>query len=1087
MSTLLKIFSITLILGSTILHSQDEDLETALNAFRGRTIPASLLKEISVHLDNEPFEFALEDISRKGLVNLSYNRDLLPLETKVSVNLDDVYVLKALIAVMEQTSTMLQITESGALAIIPVPQTSQSEDSKAENGIIAGSIIDGMTGDILPGANIWLAGTAYGAASDINGEFVILSVPAGNYTINVSYIGYQDISEQIVVEAEQTVAKDFSLKFAGAMETETVIVTAQAKGQMKAINQQLSAREIKNVVASDRIQELPDANAAESVGRVPGVSVLRSGGEGAKVVIRGLSPKYNTVTVEGVHMASTDFDDRSSDLSMVSPYMLEGIEVLKAITPDRDADAIGGTVNFKIKEAKERPIEDGLFGYDIIARGGYNDLQSDYGDYKFVSEIDRRFLENKLGILAQLDVERRNRTSQQMGAGFEHDPNAGEPKLGQNNPVRVSSLNITDIPREKKRLGGTLVFDYRLPDGKINFKNFFSFGDTRATSYRESFIIGGDHTFSLTDSRSKLNIINNIINFDYRFHSIKIDAKLAHSLSENNAPKNMSFTFYEQQGVQSTQNRTHPTKVPDLAKNDLGNTVLRTVSEYDKKSTDKEITSALNAEIDYNFSNFISAKLKFGGKYRYKDRFYDHNQSNGYFISASGRVTKDAILEAFPWMQETTPLGSIELPYSLFFNKNDTLMQGGRAYNSDTYKDFLDGDYNLGPVADVDLLSEVLDVVKGANDLGGFAYNDYASETNDYKGNEYISAAYVMSDINIGQILKIIPGIRYEHAKTSYTAARGNSGYFDYTINYRHEDTTTVQTNAHWLPMVHVQYKPLDWFDIRFAFTNTLSRPDYRRIIPRYNISTQLDVSWHNYKLKPTKSENFDLYFSAHENYVGLFTLGLFAKNIDGLIYSSTLQNVDPAEYELQSNTEGNEIYTYINNPFKSKVIGFEIDWQTQFWYLPGLLRGFVFNANYTHIKSESKYPRTETKIIPFPFSKEYIYSYYQTRLLHQPNDIISTSLGYDYKGFSARISMLYQDDIFKGARFWPEHRSSTDDYLRWDLSLKQDLALWGLQIYCNINNISSAIDRDLNFGSMYPTAEQHYGMTLDLGLRWKN
>ena len=68
-------------------------------------------------------------------------------------------------------------------------------------------------------------------------------------------------------------------------------------------------------------------------------------------MIRGLSPKFNAVMIEGVRMASTDFDDRSADLSMISPYMLEGIEVMKAITPDQDADIIGGSVNFQIKEA----------------------------------------------------------------------------------------------------------------------------------------------------------------------------------------------------------------------------------------------------------------------------------------------------------------------------------------------------------------------------------------------------------------------------------------------------------------------------------------------------------------------------------------------------------------------------------------------------------------------------------------------------------------------------------------------------------------------------------------------------------------
>ena len=117
---------------------------------------------------------------------------------------------------------------------------------------------------------------------------------------------------------------------------------------MDAINKQLKSKSIKNIISSDKIQELPDANAAEAVARVPGYQ-LKKKWRRNKVVIRGLSPKYNKITVNGVNLASTDSDDRSTDISMISQYMLEEIEVIKAGTPDLEADVLGGTVNFKLK------------------------------------------------------------------------------------------------------------------------------------------------------------------------------------------------------------------------------------------------------------------------------------------------------------------------------------------------------------------------------------------------------------------------------------------------------------------------------------------------------------------------------------------------------------------------------------------------------------------------------------------------------------------------------------------------------------------------------------------------------------------
>ena len=168
---------------------------------------------------------------------------------------------------------------------------------------------------------------------------------------------------------------------------------------MDAINKQLNAKSLVNIISSDRIQELPDANAAETVARVPGVSIRREGGEGNKVVIRGLSPKYNNVTVNGVKLASTDNDNRSTDLSMISQYMLDGIEVTKAGTPDQDADVLGGTVNFLLKKAEPG------FQAKIITQGMYNGLKDSYDDNKLVLDLSNRFWGDRLGVLVQFDFE----------------------------------------------------------------------------------------------------------------------------------------------------------------------------------------------------------------------------------------------------------------------------------------------------------------------------------------------------------------------------------------------------------------------------------------------------------------------------------------------------------------------------------------------------------------------------------------------------------------------------------------------------------------------------------------------------------
>jgi len=948
----------------------------------------------------------------------------------------------------------------------------------AATATISGSVVDSQTKTPLPGANVYLDGTAIGAATDQEGRFSISNLPPGQYTLIINYIGYDQKRQPITISAtDRQFRFAFEMEYAGLKLDKEIVVTAQREGQMEAINKQLAARQIVNVVASDRIQELPDANAAESVNRLPGVSVLREGGEGTKIVIRGLSPKYNAVTIEGVRLPPTDYNERSADLSMISPYMLEGIEVMKAITPDQDADVIGGTVNFKIKEAAEGlGVKDNRFGFDLIARGGWNGLKNTYDDYKITGEVSTRLFSSRLGILTQVDIEKRNRSSHNMGASYY----LKGPELDQENLVYIGGLSLGDILREKERFGGTVIVDYRFPLGKIAFKNIFSQAKTTTESYGETFDLGGNnHDYQVTDAGSKLHIMTNILNYEQQVSRFKFDAHLSHSYSENQTPTNVWFRFHEKAAFYGNfDTRVHPREIPSFAKNSLNSTYLYDVGDDTDQAQDRQITAATNLEMSFNLSRQINGKLKIGGKYRSADRKYDHEAYGGLMWVGGAATTRQKVLDTFPWMLDSDLIvdRSSWFYYPVFLDQT---------YNPGN---FLNGDYKMGPVSNIDLMREMIKVIRTTNDIESYHKSAVGSTVSDYSGNEYLNAGYIMTDLNLGTLVNIIPGVRYEAQKTSYSASQGDSRARDADLRYKHSDTTVVKTHAHWLPMLHVRVKPWRWFDIRFAYTNTLSRPDFVNITPNYNISLG-SVMWHNYALKPLQSENFDLYFSVHQNHIGLFTLGGFAKNIRDMIYGTSDVILDPDEYNLPGYTRNYEISTTKNNPYQAMVKGVEIDWQTSFWYLPGLLRGLVFNTNYTHIFSKTQYRRTVINIWYddcWMAHKSYIHSFYTDRMLNQPDDIFNAAIGYDYKDFSIRLSLLYQSNIFKGSDFWPELRRVTDDYVRWDLSIKQDLPWQRLQFYCNVNNLNAALDADLNQGSLYPVGEQHYGRTVDLGLRWR-
>jgi hypothetical protein len=141
----------------------------------------------------------------------------------------------------------------------------------ATSSDVKGRVYDRETKDPLPGANVLVKGTSIGASSDINGNYVIRGVPVGSHTLLVSYVGYKPTSIGITLKEGEQLQQDVYME-PTTLTGETVTITAQAQGQLQAINQQLSSNTITNVVSADRIRDIPDANAAESIARLPGIS-----------------------------------------------------------------------------------------------------------------------------------------------------------------------------------------------------------------------------------------------------------------------------------------------------------------------------------------------------------------------------------------------------------------------------------------------------------------------------------------------------------------------------------------------------------------------------------------------------------------------------------------------------------------------------------------------------------------------------------------------------------------------------------------------------------------------------------------------
>lgn len=949
----------------------------------------------------------------------------------------------------------------------------------AGEGTVQGYVRDSQTHSVLPGANVLVVGTSLGASTGLDGHFTIADVPSGIHKIRVTYIGYETKVVNVKVTSNATMTVDFRLEAVG-VKGKQVVVTAQASGQNGAINQQLSSNQIVSVVSAARIQELPDANAAESVGRLPGVSVIRSGGEGYEVVIRGLQPKYNDITIDGIQMASSNPDNRSTNLSMISSNMLAGIQVAKTVTPDMNANVIGGTVDFELREAQVN--KPGVPVYRVLVQGGYNNLPNaynKYNNYKYVGSVEDRFFHERLGIFAQVDVERMNLSSNQMGASY---TNAGNSITD----YWTNGLNLNDVPSDLLRRNGALVLDYRLPNGSIKFDNFLSTGTTSTLNRGENFGISDNAlTYSLGSSRSALTTLINGLDFKEHFSIFKIRARVSQAYSQTKDPNDWSINFLQTSA--SLNQFSHvasvdPQAIPKAANYDFSGAYLQNIVNSSSLSKSQLLTGSLSFTTNLNISNLITGNLKFGGRYQHQTRSYAFQEYNGQSANGGSALFVDSLIEANMLLPINTRTG---IPMTYFVDP------------SFSYGKFLGGDYTMvGPLS-VAKLNDVINIVNRnletiANNNGAVTYarNNYLSTISNYSGYENTSAFYVMPTINIGPQLSIIGGVRYQNLETVYSGVRGMVSPESF-YSYDHYDTTVTQNHGYWLPDVALKYSPLSWLNIRLSYTHTLAYPDYNAIIPRIDLQTNY-IGWNNYKVAPSRSTNYDAYLSVYNNAIGLLTGGVFLKNISGLIYPWSFHvsgaNVLPYyPYGVLGNSipTGNyQISTFVNDSSKVLDYGAEFDWQTHFWYLPGVLSGIVLSANYTHIFSKAHYPYTYTKISSR--SIQYVDTSFVDRLLYQPDDIINLSLGFDYKDFSVLVSMIYQSNIFTGPNFWPQLRSRTAAYRRWDLAANQKLPWFGLSAYLDINNLNGANDVSVIEGGGVPISYQDYGMTADLGIRWK-
>src|SRR5690606_35095569 len=199
--------------------------------------------------------------------------------------------------------------------------------SWAQNsGNISGKITDSEGNLSLPGARITLdQGNRY-TISDQIGNFQFLNVPEGTYKVTVNYMGFQPSEQEVTVEAGKNSVVNFVLS-TNSNEIDQIVISGQIlKGQARALNQQKNKQNITNIISSDQVGRFPDANIGDALKRVPGITMQNDQGEARNIIVRGLAPNLNSVTLDGDRIPSAEGDNRNVQMDLIPSDMISTIE-----------------------------------------------------------------------------------------------------------------------------------------------------------------------------------------------------------------------------------------------------------------------------------------------------------------------------------------------------------------------------------------------------------------------------------------------------------------------------------------------------------------------------------------------------------------------------------------------------------------------------------------------------------------------------------------------------------------------------------------------------------------------------------------
>jgi TonB-dependent receptor len=931
--------------------------------------------------------------------------------------------------------------------------------------VLSGKVVDRSTRQPLPGASIRLVNNPSGTSADAQGKFSLTGIRLQKIAFVVSFVGYE--SRQIEHDFKKNVASELAIELnPSSTSIGEVRVEGLATGQSKAYIDQLKSINIKNIISSEQIAQFPDINAAEAMQRIPGITIQRDQGEGRYVQLRGTPPELTNFNINGEQIPSPEGNVRYVGMDIISADQIESIEVTKVLTPDMDADGIGGTVNIVTKKAKSEKPE-----IKSTLAGGYNGLRGT-GNANLQFSYGQRY--GKFGFNMNSNYYRNHQGSDNLELKYAKGPFFGSQDLGIENykiQYREVQLRHYDILRERTGLSATLDYQFS-PRAFIYLRgmnNSFNDDETRRRKIYECddalsdvYYLYGGIDYDVRQRKKMQNISSLNFGGELPVKEATLDYELSYSHATEKQPDRLETRFSSPgQFINLKFDKSDPNWPVAILPSARDSVNAFNYGEYkmgellfeDHLISDKNITGKMNLKIPYAGDNY-SGFLKFGMKMRFKDK------------------QRDITAQDFGAYFETSTVYPGTGPKLSLLNMDDGFSE----------TNLLNRGYAIDHVPSPELMRDFFEFYPQHFiwDRTGSKINSYAE---DYQAYERIMSGYMMLRHDYKNLM-ILGGVRYEHTEIDYQGVlvklrRGK---------YQSMDTLTdARAHDFLLPQFQLKYSLGNNFNLRSAITYTYSRPNFEDVLP-YREEDRNEVRYGNPNLRFPRSMNVDLLAEKFMNNGGVFFGGLFYKNIDDFIfyYKRFAHEGDPKDVGLV------EITKAING-IKASIYGAEIQSQFKLTFLPGALRNFGLFMNYTYTFSEAyinkRFPANYTNaVVEFENDDLNLFtSSTEQEVISLPGQAKHTSnlaLFYDSKAFYVKLSANYHDSFLN--RLGADE--DLDEYYAaaWHVDFTANVAITkNIRIFADVINLTNAPLRYYLGTPDYLFKQEYYSWWGRMGLKF--